>query len=128
MPIFEIYTNLSNSKIPINFLSNCVNFLAIILKKDTKWCIATVNSGLNIYQGGSNEPCCIIQIASMIGSVGPKQNKSYIEDLTNFIHNTIGIPKNRLYIFFQSNPLESTGYLGSTIHHLAITEKGTRLT
>jgi hypothetical protein len=33
----------------------------------------------------------------------------------------------RLYVQFQSNLPESTGFIGSTFHQLAIVEKGARL-
>lgn len=44
--------------------------------------------------GGSYELCGHIQISS-IGGVGPEENKKSIEVLTNYIHQSLGIPKHK---------------------------------
>jgi len=53
-----------------------------------------VNPGVKMTLGGSNEPCGFIQITS-IGSLGPEVNDKHVEVLTNYVHQALGIPKNR---------------------------------
>lgn len=53
-----------------------------------------MNSGLKMTFGASSEPCGIVQVTS-IGSLGPEENKKHIAAITDYVHETVGIPKNR---------------------------------
>lgn len=44
--------------------------------------------------GGSNEICGIVQVSS-IGSIGPEENKKHTAAITDYIYETVGIPKNK---------------------------------
>jgi len=44
--------------------------------------------------GGSNDPCGFIQVTS-IGSLTPELNPKHMEVLTDYVHQKLGIPKDR---------------------------------
>lgn len=44
--------------------------------------------------GGSNEPFAIVSFVS-IGGLGPEENKKHIVTVTDYVHKTLGIPKNK---------------------------------
>ncbi|KAL4089330.1 hypothetical protein QTP88_024384 [Uroleucon formosanum] len=126
MPRFSLDTNLPASKIPEDFLSTCTSLLSKILGKRQSYCVSTVNPGVKMTLGGSTDPCGFIQITS-IGSLGPAENPKHMEVLTDHVHKTFGIPKDRLIINCQANDQTNTGYIGTTFHELFTVEKGKRL-
>ncbi|XP_060873717.1 macrophage migration inhibitory factor homolog [Metopolophium dirhodum] len=126
MPRLSLDTNLPASKIPEDFLGTCTSLLSKNLGKRQSYCVATVNPGVKMTLGGSNDPCGFIQITS-IGSLGPEENPKHMEVITDYMHQTLGIPKERLLINLQANIQATTGYLGTTFHELFTVEKGKRL-
>lgn len=44
--------------------------------------------------GGSDDHCGFIQVTS-IGSLGPEENKKHIAVITDYVHQAIGIPKDK---------------------------------
>ncbi|XP_050526320.1 macrophage migration inhibitory factor homolog [Daktulosphaira vitifoliae] len=126
MPRLSLDTNLPTLKIPNDFLSNSGKILSDTLGKGSKYCVTTVNAGLKMYVSSSNEPCGLVSVTS-IGSIGPEENKKHITAITDYVQQATGIPKNRLFVFFQSNTPDSTGHLGTTFHQLYFVEKGVRL-
>uniref|UniRef100_A0A2S2NPY7 L-dopachrome isomerase n=1 Tax=Schizaphis graminum TaxID=13262 RepID=A0A2S2NPY7_SCHGA len=126
MPRFSLDTNLPASKIPEEFLNAATSLLSKSLGKRQSYCVSTVNPGVKMTLGGSNDPCGFIQVTS-IGSLGPAENPKHMEVLTDYVHKTLGIPKNRLLINLQANNQETTGYIGTTFHQLFTVEKGKRL-
>lgn len=126
MPRLSLDTNLPASVIPEEFLSSCTTLNSKTLGKRQSYCVSTVNPGVKMTLGGSNDPCGFIQVTS-IGSLGPEQNPKHMEIITDYIHQVLGIPKERLVINLQANEQANTGYLGTTFYELFTVEKGKRL-
>ena len=51
-------------------------------------------------KGGSFEPCAQIVLTS-IGKLGVEENKQYSAQIAALLESSLGVPKNRAYIFFQ---------------------------
>ncbi|XP_025199790.1 macrophage migration inhibitory factor homolog [Melanaphis sacchari] len=126
MPRFSLDTNLPASKIPEEFLDECTSILSNTLGKRRTYCISTVNPGLKMTLGGSNEPCGFIQV-TCIGNITPEINNQHIGILTDYVNKAIGIPKNRIFVDLHPNEPETTAYLGTTFYQLYYVEKQRRL-
>ncbi|XP_050520146.1 macrophage migration inhibitory factor homolog [Daktulosphaira vitifoliae] len=94
MPRLCLDTNLPVSKINQDFLSGSLTLLSNILDKDCQFCLTTVNADLKMTLCKSNEPCGIVEIMC-IGNLGPKENKTHISIITNYMYQKLGIPKDR---------------------------------
>ncbi|KHN77607.1 Macrophage migration inhibitory factor -like protein [Toxocara canis] len=113
MPCFTINTNVPSDKVPQDFLKKTSALIAKALSKPESYVAVRVNPGQQMTFGGSADPCAVCTLES-IGAVGGSRNNAHAEKLYKHINETLGIPKNRMYISFVDIDPTTMAFNGST--------------
>ncbi|XP_057656879.1 macrophage migration inhibitory factor homolog [Diorhabda carinulata] len=117
MPHFRVETNVPHDKIPADLPAKLCHILAKSLGKPIDYCCATVIGGAKMAWGGKDEPAAQATLMS-IGCLGVEENKEHAKELYECITQELGIPANRMYIFFQNATRSDVGYNGTTFHEI----------
>ena len=80
-----------------------------LTNKSKKFVIAKLDDNSNMYFG-EESPCCFLEIKS-IGSLNPPEMANPI---SNFVHERMGIPKDKIYIYFEDVPASMWAWNGRT--------------
>ena len=96
MPLLNISTN-TNIKNQQILLSKSSDFISSLTGKPINFIMVKLTHSLSMYFAGTDEPCAFIEIKS-IGSLVPSKMS---KPICQFFSNELGIPAERIYIFFQ---------------------------
>ena len=80
-----------------------------LTNKSEKFVMAKLEDDSEMYFKDEN-PCCFLEIKS-IGSLTPSEMANPI---SNFVHEKIGIPRDKIYISFEDVPASSWAWNGRT--------------
>ena len=80
-----------------------------LTNKSERFVMAKLEDDSEMYFEDEN-PCCFLEIKS-IGSLSPSEMANPI---SNFVHEKIGIPRDKIYISFEDVPASSWAWNGRT--------------
>ena len=96
VPLLNISTNkkINNKQL---IISKSSDFISSLLNKPENFVMVKLTDAMKMYFAGTNEFCCFIEIKS-IGSI---ESSKMSKPICEFFSNELGIPTERIYIFFQ---------------------------
>ena len=106
------YINVSTSAKVIDkkkLLKEISILVSSLTNKSEKFVMAKLEDDSEMYFEDEN-PCCFLEIKS-IGSLSPSEMANPI---SNFVHEKIGIPRDKIYISFEDVPASSWAWNGRT--------------
>ena len=109
MPLLTVSTSIK-IKDEISFLKNCSHQVSKLTNKPEKYVMVRLFDQIPMYFDGELSPSCFIDLKS-IGSLKPSLVS---EELSIFISNQIGVPINRIYIFFGDIDASNWAWNGKT--------------
>ena len=83
--------------------------ISSLTNKSTRFVMAKLDDNCEIYFEG-DDPSCFVEIRS-IGSLNPSE---MAKPISNFVHETMGIPTDRIYIAFEDKPASMWAWNGRT--------------
>ena len=83
--------------------------VASLTNKSKRFVMAKLDDNSEIYFGDES-PCCFLEIKS-IGSLNPSE---MAKQLSNFLHEKLGIPTDKIYISFEDVPASMWAWNGRT--------------
>ena len=84
-------------------------FVSSLTNKSKKFVMAKLDDNSEMYFNDES-PCCLLEIRS-IGSINPKE---MAKPLSNFVYEKIGIPIDKIYIYFEDVPASMWAWNGKT--------------
>jgi hypothetical protein len=109
MPFIQITTNLEIEAERERVLSRDASALVSeMVGKPESYVMATVRTGATLIFGGSDEPACHVSVASL--GLPEDKTEEYSQTVCDFIHRSLEIGSNRVYIEFSSPPRHMWGY------------------
>ena len=84
-------------------------FVSSLTNKSKKFVMAKLDDNSEMYFNDES-PCCLLEIRS-IGSINPKE---MAKPLSNFVYQKIGIPIDKIYIYFEDVPASMWAWNGRT--------------
>ncbi|WP_193197907.1 phenylpyruvate tautomerase MIF-related protein [Nostoc sp. MG11] len=115
MPLIKVQTSVSapqKAEIETILLSLSAK-LAKYLGKPESYVMTAFEPGILMTFAGTTEPACYIEIKS-VGTMKPDQTEAMSQDFCQQINQTLGVPKNRIYIEFADAKGAMWGWNGST--------------
>ena len=108
MPYINVSTTakIENKK---KLLEEIAELVSSLTNKSKKFVMAKLDDNSEMYFG-DRSPCCFLEIKS-IGSLTPSEMANPI---SNFVHEKIGIPRDKIYIYFEDVPASSWAWNGRT--------------
>jgi len=108
MPYINISTsgNIEDKK---KFLEEISILVSSLTKKSKRFVMAKLDNNFEMYFEDES-PCCFLEIKS-IGSINPSE---MAKPISNFVYEKIGIPIDKIYIFFQDVPASMWAWNGRT--------------
>ena len=108
MPYINVSTSVKvNDK--VKFLEEISIFISSLTNKSRRFVMAKIDDNCQMYFD-NDTPSCFLEIKS-IGSLNPSEIAKPISD---FINEKIGIPIDRIYIFFENVPASMWAWNGRT--------------
>ena len=83
--------------------------ISSLTNKSTRFVMSKLDDNCEIYFEGDG-PSCFVEIRS-IGSLNPSE---MAKPISNFVHETMGIPTDRIYIAFEDKPASMWAWNGRT--------------
>ena len=110
MPLINV--RISSSKVvnPNELLKELSSELANSTGKPENYVMCLLQTDVPMTFGGSDEPCCYVEIKS-IGALRPSK---MTESFCNLIQSKTEIPSNRIYIGFEDVEASNWGFNGQT--------------
>ena len=106
------YINVSTSA-KVNDKSKLLEEISILISsltnKSRRFVMAKIDDNCQIYFDDET-PSCFLEIKS-IGSLNPSE---MAKPISNFVHETMGIPTDRIYITFEDKPASMWAWNGRT--------------
>ncbi|MDJ0515701.1 MAG: phenylpyruvate tautomerase MIF-related protein [Trichodesmium sp. MO_231.B1] len=116
MPLIKVQTSASEpqkDKID-SLLKSLSSSIAKHFSKPESYVMTIFESDIPMTFGGnSDEPACYMEIKS-IGTMNPNQTKAMSQDFCQEINQTLGVPKNQIYIEFSDAKGSMWGWNSST--------------
>ena len=91
------------------FLEEISILVSSLTKKSKRFVMARLDDNCEMYFEDES-PCCFLEIKS-IGSLNPPE---MAKQISNFVHEKIGIPIDKIYIYFQDVPASMWAWNGRT--------------
>ncbi|ETN81531.1 hypothetical protein RB195_008732 [Necator americanus] len=113
MPVFQLSTNVSQSKVTPELLKQISSLVARILHKPESYVCVHVVADQSMTFAGTDDPCAVGSLKS-IGGVGGSQNNSHAKALFALIKDHLEIEGNRMYIEFVDIGAGDIAYNGRT--------------
>ena len=115
MPVIKIQTSVSAPpKADVEaMLKNLSSKLAKHLGKPESYVMTAFEAATPMTFAGTIDPVCYIEIKS-IGTMKPDQTTAMSQDFCQEINQSLGVPKNRIYIEFADAKGAMWGWNGST--------------
>ncbi|QSJ15363.1 hypothetical protein JYQ62_26435 [Nostoc sp. UHCC 0702] len=101
MPLIKVQTSVSavqKAEVEAMLLSLSAK-LAKHLGKPESYVMTAFEPGIAMTFAGTTDPVCYVEVKS-IGSMKPDQTEAMSQDFCQQINQTLGVPKNRIYIEF----------------------------
>jgi phenylpyruvate tautomerase len=115
MPLIKVQTSVSapqKAEVESMLLSLSTK-LAKHLGKPESYVMTAFEPGILMTFAGTTDPVCYIEIKS-VGTMKPDQTEAMSQDFCQQINQTLGVPKNRIYIEFADAKGAMWGWNGST--------------
>ncbi len=108
MPFINISTSekVDNKK---KLLEEISILIASLTKKSKRFVMAKLEDESKLFFVDEG-PCCFLEIKS-IGSINPNE---MAKPICNFVYQRIGIPIDKIYIYFEDVPAQMWGWNGKT--------------
>jgi len=108
MPYINVSTSakINDKEILLEEISILISSLT---NKSKKFVMAKIDDNSVMYFDDQS-PCCFLEIRS-IGSLNPSE---MAKPISNFVHERMGIPKNKIYISFEDVPSSLWAWNGRT--------------
>lgn len=115
MPLIKVQTSVTapDKSVVEGLLKTLSAKLAQHLSKPESYVMTAFEPEVAMTFAGTFEPVCYVEIKS-IGSMQPNQTKAMSQDFCQEISQTLGVPKNRIYIEFADATGTMWGWNGST--------------
>ncbi|YAF94964.1 MAG: phenylpyruvate tautomerase MIF-related protein [Nodularia sp. CChRGM 3473] len=115
MPLIKVQTSISaTQKAEVEaMLKNLSGKLAKHLGKPESYVMTAFEAGIPMTFAGTTDPVCYIEIKS-VGTMKPDQTKAMSQDFCQQINQSLGVPKNRIYIEFADSQGSMWGWNSST--------------
>lgn len=115
MPLIKVQTSVTapDKSVVEGLLKTLSAKLAQHLSKPESYVMTAFEPEVAMTFAGTFEPVCYVEIKS-IGSMQPNQTKAMSQDFCQEISQTLGVPKNRIYIEFADAKGAMWGWNGST--------------
>ncbi|MBE9198971.1 MULTISPECIES: phenylpyruvate tautomerase MIF-related protein [unclassified Nodularia (in: cyanobacteria)] len=115
MPLIKVQTSVSApQKADVEtMLKNLSSKLAKHLGKPESYVMTAFEPNISMTFAGTTDPVCYVEIKS-IGTMQPDQTKAMSQDFCQQIHQTLGVPENRIYLEFADAKATMWGWNGST--------------
>jgi phenylpyruvate tautomerase PptA (4-oxalocrotonate tautomerase family) len=115
MPLIKIQTSVSApAKDEVEAMLKSLSAkLAKHLGKPESYVMTAFEAAVPMTFAGTTEPVCYIEIKS-IGTMKPNQTEAMSQDFCQQIHQSLGVPQNRIYIEFADATGTMWGWNGST--------------
>ena len=108
MPYINVSTSLE-VKDKQKLLEEFSILISSITNKSKRFVMAKLDDNCDMYFD-DKEPCCFLEIKS-IGSLSPSEMAKPISD---FVHEKMGIPGDKIYLFFENVPASTWAWNGRT--------------
>ncbi|WP_341525582.1 phenylpyruvate tautomerase MIF-related protein [Nostoc sp. UHCC 0302] len=115
MPLIKVQTSVSapqKTEVESMLLSLSAK-LAKHLGKPESYVMTAFEQEIPMTFAGTTDPVCYIEIKS-VGTMKPAQTEAMSQDFCQQINQTLGVPKNRIYIEFADSKGAMWGWNGST--------------
>lgn len=115
MPLIKVQTSVSapqKSEVETMLLS-LSSKLAKHLGKPESYVMTAFEPEIPMTFAGTTEPVCYVEIKS-VGTMKPNQTETMSQDFCEQINQTLGVPKNRIYIEFADAKGAMWGWNGTT--------------
>ena len=109
MPLLSISTSIEIDE-KILFLKNCSRLVSKLTNKPEQYVMVRLFDQTHMYFNMDQSPSCFIDFKS-IGSLNPSEIS---EEISTFISDQIGIPRNRVYICFEDIKASNWAWNGKT--------------
>ncbi|XP_069820164.1 macrophage migration inhibitory factor-like [Dendropsophus ebraccatus] len=119
MPIFTLHTNLCQSAIPQNFMTDLSQLLEQAMDVPAKAFAVIIHTNQQMIFAGTKDPCGLCSLQS-IGKTGGPRNENYSKILGEFLEKQLRIPPERVYITFLDVSGSNVGWNGSTYAAVAL--------
>jgi len=109
MPFINISTSVKVQD-KKKLLQEITTLVSSLTKKSKKFVMAKLEDDSQMYFDDDKENCCYLEIKS-IGSLDPSK---IAKPICDFIHEKIGVPLDKIYIYFEDVPASMWGWNGKT--------------
>ncbi|MBV9386402.1 MAG: hypothetical protein JOZ78_08240 [Chroococcidiopsidaceae cyanobacterium CP_BM_ER_R8_30] len=115
MPLIKVQTSTSapQKSETETLLKNLSAKLSKHLGKPESYVMTAFESEIPMTFAGTSDPVCYIEIKS-VGTMKPEQTQAMSQDFCQQINQSLGVPKNRIYIEFADAKGAMWGWNGST--------------
>ncbi|XP_076030476.1 D-dopachrome decarboxylase-B-like [Oratosquilla oratoria] len=114
MPLVYFRTNLLKSQVTREFQKLLSAKVASTLQKPEERISVSVMTEMEMMRGGSFDPLCEIEISS-IGKGSHERNQPYVETLTDFVCEHIGVEPKRVIFLFKDLEPHEVGFDGNVM-------------
>ena len=113
MPLIELQTNLPTGKLPSDLAPKLANILSNTMDNglSSDYFAVHIQTGQYLYFMGNTDPMIICHFNST-SDVNPKKNELYTVEITGFINSVLGIPEERILIFYNDRRPQYVGWNG----------------
>ena len=109
MPLLTVTTSIDIKEKNL-FLKNCSHLVSKLTNKSEQYVMVRLFDQIPMYFDGEQSPSCFIDLKS----IGSLKTSLISEELSIFISNQIGIPINRIYVFFGDIDASNWAWNGKT--------------
>ena len=109
MPLLTVTTSIEIKEKNL-FLKNCSHLVSQLTNKSEHYVMVRLFDQTPMYFNGDQSPSCFIDLKS----IGSLKLSLISNELSIFISNQIGIPINRIYIFFEDIDAANWAWNGKT--------------
>ncbi|KKI98935.1 phenylpyruvate tautomerase MIF-related protein [Prochlorothrix hollandica] len=115
MPLIKVQTSLAapEPQATETLLKRLSASLAQHLSKPESYVMTALEPAIAMTFGGTTEPVCYVEIKS-VGTMSSQQTKAMSQDFCQYISDSLGVPRNRIYIEFCDAPGYLWGWDGHT--------------
>ena len=109
MPFISVSTSLKVDKRNL-FLKNCSQLVSKLTKKSEQYVMVLLFDEKPMFFNQNDSPCCFVELKS-IGSLNPS---TFSKEISDFVFKEIGIPHERIYIYFEDVNSSNWAWNGKT--------------
>ncbi|CAB3398850.1 unnamed protein product [Caenorhabditis bovis] len=114
MPSVRVVTNIPDSKVPTDFEVRLTEVLAKSMGKPSNRIAVEISAGARLVHACSKEPTTVVTIQS-IGAVSAEDNIRTTGAVTAFMSGELGLPSDKVLLFFSNMSPEMVGFQGTTV-------------